>query len=138
MIKPPTKIYAKKTPKKGMGVFASDKISKGESIVVNYCLDLKDEEYPAPKDKPKLLYDYAFVIPRKKKNPNDKSYRVLALGLGSVFNYSADPNADWKDGEHPWTLEWYALKDIDKDEEISINYGKAYWKNVCRIKNIKE
>ena len=131
MIYPSNKIYAKKTKDMGWGVFASEKIIKGDSIDVNYCIEIKDNN-------PKLFYDYAFMCPRKKKDVNDISFRVIPLGLGSVINHSSDPNADWKDGEHKWTLEWYAIKDIEKDEQIFTDYGKSYWKNVCRIKNIKQ
>jgi len=134
---PPTKIYAKQTSNMGLGVFASEKIIKGESIVVNYCIEIKDEEYPKPKNKPLIFYDYAFMCPRTKKNNSDKSYRVVALGFGSVINHSSKPNASWKNGKEEWTLEWYAIKDIEKDDQILSNYGEQYSKYIEKQKKIK-
>jgi SET domain-containing protein len=111
MIVIPTKIEIKESLGKGLGVFAKEKISKGEIIEICPLIKL---DVPHNSD---VLDDYRFYYPKK----NSKEY-VVALGYGSIYNHNNQNNADWRDGK-PMTFEFFATKDIELGEEICTSYG---------------
>lgn len=47
---------------------------------------------------------------------------VVALGFGSIYNHTDNPNAMYKEHEKELTIDFIALRDIQKDEEITVNY----------------
>ncbi len=47
---------------------------------------------------------------------------ALPLGYGSIYNHSYEPNAT-SQTELPDVMEFIAIKDIQPDEEITINYN---------------
>ena len=52
------------------------------------------------------------------------------LGMGSLYNHSDDNNAMWtQDTNIDDSIVIHAIKDINKDEEICVDYGKNYWNN---------
>src|SRR5262245_22152278 len=48
---------------------------------------------------------------------------AIALGYGSLYNHSYKPNARFEFHETEHCLEFIALRDIEPDEEITINYN---------------
>ncbi len=48
---------------------------------------------------------------------------ALALGFGSLYNHSFDPNASYEFREDDGVIEYLALRDIDAGEELTINYN---------------
>ena len=124
-----TKIQVKKSPLHGWGVFATDDIEVGE--VFEECLILK---LPAKVGETNyILVDYTFGYP--KKNPK---HHVLSMGYGSFYNHSNTPNAGWTDDTNKDTFKFYALRKINKGEEILIYYGGAnYWADGKSHYNIK-
>jgi SET domain-containing protein len=53
---------------------------------------------------------------------------VVAWGYGSLYNHSNTPNADWLDIENDMAFKFIAIKSIQPEEEICINYGSSgYW-----------
>ncbi len=97
----------------GRGIFAAMKIKKGETIEVCPVILLKDEE---PNLRKSELYHYYFVW-------GNRPDAAVALGFGSVYNHSDAPNATYKKHIKDKTVEFVALEDIDKNEEITINYN---------------
>lgn len=118
---PPCKLEVKKSPGKGLGVFATEDIKKGEILEDCPVKLLGDELSATP-----VFADYRFNYP---KDVGSKQ-RVLALGLGAVFNHADDNNAYWIN--HPVienVFRFIADKDITRGEEICTSYGSAsYWK----------
>ena len=112
MIQVPTKIEIKESPNKGFGVFAKEKISKGEIIEVCPLIKLDVPHNSS------TLFDYRFYYPKK----GDNRKYVVALGYGSLYNHNNQNNADWRDGK-PMTFEFFALRDIEPGEEICTSYG---------------
>lgn len=51
-----------------------------------------------------------------------KGHVALALGFGSLYNHSYDPNARCVDIA-PRTKRFIAIRDIEADEEITFNYN---------------
>jgi SET domain-containing protein len=119
-IYPSNKIYITESKIHGLGVFAAEKILKDELIEItplyNLGIDVKNPN--------QILTDYRFNWPQG-NNPSDL---VLAFGYGSLYNHSDTYNADWKSNFDNFTFEFYAVRDIEKDEEILVYYGdENYW-----------
>ena len=52
---------------------------------------------------------------------------AVALGDASLFNHDDRPNADWKTDVQNEMMVFHALRDLEPDEEVFIDYGEAYW-----------
>lgn len=108
--KPPTKIEIKESSFGGQGCFATELIKKDE--VIEICKVLQIRSFHA-------LIDYAWFDTRVMT-------RVLALGYGSLYNHSFEPNIQRILYEDVF-FKFKALRDIQKGEEVLVNYGKQYW-----------
>ncbi len=53
----------------------------------------------------------------------DSGHVAIALGYSVLTNHSFEPNAVYKRNFKTKKMEYYALLDIKKDEEITINYN---------------
>lgn len=94
---------------KGRGVFARRVIVEGAEIERVPVLLVPDD---CLHDTP--LKDYAFEWSRGKV--------ALALGYGSLYNHSYEPNAQYFYGG-PLVKVFFAIRDIKAGEEITINYN---------------
>ena len=120
LIFPPKKVYLadSKVSKAGngefipgIGVFAAENIKKGETIEVAPILILEFTDFIDTKWN--LLFEYYFWM---------DDYVVLALGYGSLYNHSENPNIKYKISKEEKTITFTAIRDIKKDEEILFNY----------------
>ena len=113
MSKLASKIYvsSSKIPNSGKGVFATENIRKGEVIEVAPILILEFTDFIDTKWN--KLFEYYFWM---------DDYVALALGYGSLYNHSKEPNAGYKLDQKKETITFSALKDIKKDQEIVFNY----------------
>jgi len=48
---------------------------------------------------------------------------ALALGHASLYNHSYEPNLRYVKRQEHGIIEFYALRDIRRDEELTINYS---------------
>ena len=55
-------------------------------------------------------------------NGEGDEYVAVALGYGSLYNHSYHPNTFYR-RESPDAIEFVALRQIEADEEITINYN---------------
>jgi SET domain-containing protein len=115
-IYPSKKIYIKKSYIKsaGRGVFAHNKIKKGE-IIETCPLILLSENDPASFFGSKLV-SYFFYFGKEKEKI------AIALGFGSIYNHSSKPNAKYAISEKERVIVFTATKDISRNEEITFNY----------------
>jgi SET domain-containing protein len=105
-------ICVRTVPGKGRGVFAKTAIKKGAII----------ERVPI------ILVPIADLV-NGLANPTlnryfyhwDKKHVAVSLGYGSLYNHSFEPNARYIHGKD--VLTYRALRDIEPDEEITINYN---------------
>lgn len=106
-------VYVKKVKGKGRGVFARKPIRKGQII----------EKVPKMLLTPDMIVD-GFRNPSLAKLffVHDPRTLCVCLGFGSIYNHSFEPNAIYKDGPAA-TMIFQALRNIEKDEEICINYN---------------
>ena len=119
-ILPPKKIYVKKSPIHGLGVFAGEKITKDEMIEECPILTLPINQGESSG----LLLDYRFNWPQG----TEWEEQVVGLGFASLYNHSESPNAYWISNYEKRTFNFIASRDIEVDEEIFVWYGDmSYW-----------
>ena len=106
-------IYVKKIVGKGRGVFANRPIRKGMIIERVPVILFPVQEIYTETISTKLA-DYVF-------NWGDDEV-AIALGYGSLYNHSYQPNATYVAGGRQ-TQVYSALRDIESDEEITVNYN---------------
>lgn len=102
-------IEVRNSPKRGRGVFARQAIQSGTVIEEVPILIVTWDEIADSE-----LADYAFVYTSTKS--------AIALGYGSIYNHSFDPNARYDDIGRKKKV-FSAIKDIAKGEEIFVNYN---------------
>ncbi len=103
-------IEVKRVKGKGRGVFARRQIRKGEVIETVPVIVLPGEEVGDGS----ASTDYCFAWGR--------GTVALALGYGSLYNHSYEPNACYEDVGGRTKL-FVAIRDIAAGEEITVNYN---------------
>ncbi|NCN58987.1 SET domain-containing protein-lysine N-methyltransferase [Candidatus Roizmanbacteria bacterium CG22_combo_CG10-13_8_21_14_all_38_20] len=101
----------------GRGVFASQNISKDE--VIELCPIILIDEKEVSDLRKTELHNYYFMWGDDKKNHK----AAICLGFGSLYNHSYAPNALYQKRKDDGTIEFFVIKNIEKDEEISVNYN---------------
>ena len=118
-IKPPHTIEIKESPGKGLGVFATTLIYEGEIIETCHLITL-----PIDHTTGHILTDYRFNWPQGL----NAQEQVIALGYGSLYNHSNNPNARWEDHPEHKAFNFIATQNIFSGEEICVYYGgNEYW-----------
>ncbi len=117
-MQPPRKIYIapSKINSAGRGVFAQEKIASGELIESCPTVALggaKDRQYLRKTN----LVNYYFLW------GEDREQVAICLGWGSVYNHSFSPNAQYEKFMEEERMDFYALRDIQEGEEITVNYN---------------
>ncbi len=115
MFHPPRSVYVKQTRNRGRGVFAACRIAAAEVIEEVPVLVLPTEILWMPQGTAELA-NYVFEWSPGKV--------ALALGYGSLYNHSFDPNAR-VDDRAIRRKRFVAIRDIEPHEEILINYHGA-------------
>lgn len=116
----PNYIKQSKIPEAGNGVFASKFYKKGDVIEECHCL------YDHAKYLSKtIIVDYSWD---ENLNGNHIKYFPVT-GNCNFVNHSDNHNADTKIDIPNKKMQFVALRDIQKGEEIYINYGPGYWMN---------
>ncbi len=103
-------VYVKRIKAKGRGVFAKEPITKGSTIEKVPVLIIPSKEFRGQEETTLGRYVYCWG-----------EDMAVSLGYGSLYNHSYEPNARYEHG--PNTITYIALRDIAKDEEITINYN---------------
>ena len=118
-----SKVYISKSNLKnaGRGVFAAQKIKKGEAIEVCPLIIVPKSDMSNLRES--ILVTYFFYFGKKKER------LAVALGFGSIYNHSYTPNATYKIKVKKKTIDFTAIKDIKKNEEITFNYSFGNPKN---------
>lgn len=116
---PSAKIYIanSKIENAGRGIFATRNIKIGEIIEV--CPIILINEGEVPYIRKTKLHNYYFMWGDEKENHK----AAICLGLGSLYNHSYSPNATYKKHINDELIEFIAITDINKDQEISVNYN---------------
>ncbi len=105
------KIFVKKSPTHGYGVFAGKSIKKNEKIEECYVLISR-------KGGDKALEDYYF---------DAKGKCAIFLGFGSIYNHAEEPNATYTINRTKHIATIKATENIAKGNEILISYGDKWF-----------
>jgi hypothetical protein len=107
----PEKVIVRRSKIHRWGVFARQKIKKYEIIEESpYFFVPSPEIELAPSCVP---YSYEF-------NGNF----IIGMGLCGLYNHSFDPNIEYEVDKINEIMRHYAIKDINIDEELTLNYGE--------------
>ncbi|NTV98234.1 MAG: SET domain-containing protein [Chlorobiaceae bacterium] len=101
----------------GRGAFALQSINRGTVIERCPALEVNDRDIGGE------LLNYVFY-------GLEETTRLVVMGNGMLFNHSSDPNVAYyreETGLGP-ELVLYALRDIEKGEELFYSYGDDWWK----------
>ena len=119
------KIEVKKTENMGLGVFAKEKILKGTVVESCHVIIFNRnifKDFKRTYETDHMLKDYVFYW----KNAE----AAVALGYGSIYNHSNDPNAMWRpsfafssERRDPPRIHFTAIKDIEAGEQIFTHYN---------------
>ncbi len=99
----------------GRGVFAARDITKNEVVEICPILEVHIEDVFVLQESIMMTYYFSFDDAKDMVN--------IALGYGSIYNHSYNPNATYKKDSKEKVLEFKAIKAIKKDEEITVNYN---------------
>ncbi len=105
-------LYVAPSSRGGRGVFTAEELPAGTIIELAYVILLSaDDRQAIHKTK---LHDYYFQW--------DGDRAAIALGYGSLYNHSEEPNATFE-LDYPFEMiRFTALQDIAAGEEITTNY----------------
>ena len=109
----------------GRGVYARCDIRKNE--IIERCPVIEVPKHDMANLKESILVTYFFYLGKRK----DKL--IIALGFGSIYNHSRQPNAVFKAKFRQKILEFIASKAIKKDEEITVNYNYSDQSNITPL-----
>lgn len=111
------KIYISdsRIPKSGRGVFAKVDIKKGE--LIERCPVIEIPKSDVSNLKESALINYYFYY------GTENERLAIALGFGSIYNHSYEPNTTYKKKPAEKVIDFVALQDIKKDDEITVNYN---------------
>jgi len=106
---------------RGRGVFATEKILDGTVIEEAPVIRMpKWEIYREDSRQNPTFSSYCF---RWHRDPmTGEEYTALALGYGSLYNHSANPNAMYV-YKNEDCLSFFTIRDVEEDEEITVNYN---------------
>ena len=65
----------------------------------------------------------------------DDERSIIGLGFCGLYNHSFDPNVEYEIDKINEVMRHYAIKDIDPDEELTLNYGEENVKDFFTDKN---
>ncbi len=100
----------------GRGAFALKNISEGATVERCPALEVTDRDVGGE------LLNYVFY-------GSDEKKRLVAMGNGMLFNHSSTPNVAYYLEETSLGPELviYALRNIERGEELFYNYGEDWW-----------
>ncbi len=107
-------IIVRRTGKKGRGVFALKDFKAGEIVESCPVINITPKER---KRLEKTIFNF-YIYPWRSTRSG-----CLALGYGSIYNHSFNPNADWKQNFKTNSMVYRAIKPIKKGEEVLVNYN---------------
>lgn len=105
--------------KKGRGAFAKKDIKKDTLIDIAYVVPIPNSEYK--KIKKTILYNYCYIWEDPKYLPEFKN--AITLSVSQFINHSYNPNIKYLYDYKKCAIEFYAVRDIYEDEELTVNYN---------------
>jgi hypothetical protein len=107
------------SPKKGRGVVAKKIIKKYTVVEVANVVLIPNNDYDLIQDTILYHYIYEWSDP---KNKGEKT-NAIAFSVCQFFNHSYTPNLKYTYDYKNTNIEFLAIKDILKGEELTVNYN---------------
>lgn len=107
------------SPKKGRGVVAKKIIKKNTVVELANVVAIPNNDYDSIQDT--ILYHYIYEWDDP-KNKGEKT-NAIAFSICQFFNHSYSPNLKYFYDYENSTIEFVAIKDISKGEELTVNYN---------------
>lgn len=104
---------------KGRGAFARKSIKKGTLVDVAHVVLIPNKDYR--KIKRTYLYNYCYIWEDPKYKPAFKN--AITLSVSQFINHSYTPNLKYLYDYDNRAIEFSAIKDIQKGEELTVNYN---------------
>jgi uncharacterized protein len=108
-------IYCAGSELHGKGVFAAKQIEEGE--IIEICPVILFPKAQLAHIRQTVLDDYYFDW------GDDGEWFAFALGYGSLYNHTYEPNAEYGMDFEAETIDIYCIRTIEAGEEILINYN---------------
>ena len=105
----------------GRGVYAARNIKKDE--LIEKCPIIEIPKHDLANLKESILTTYFFFFGKNKEE------LLVALGFGSIYNHAYTSNARYIIKPQDATIDFVALKEIKKGQEITVNYSQGNQKN---------
>ena len=105
--------------KKGRGAFAKKNIKKNTIIDKAHIVLIPNDHYDVIQDT--ILYDYIFAWDDPKHNGEYQC--VIAMSISQFINHSYKPNVKYEYDYGEQTIDFVAIRDIVKGEELLMNYN---------------
>ncbi len=103
---------------KGKGLFAKKYIRKGTIIEKAHVILIPNKDYEHIQDT--CIYNYIFTW----EDPQyPESTNALAMGICQFINHSYQPNLIYLYDYEEQTIEFKAIRNIAKGEELTVNYN---------------
>lgn len=99
----------------GRGIYTAEPIEKDTLIEICPMLVLPEKDFDAIHGS--ALHDYYFLW------GEETNQCAIALGFGSLYNHSYEPNARYLIDYDEETIEIYTRRLINAGEEITVNYN---------------
>ncbi len=99
----------------GRGVFTELRLEEGDLIEICPAIVLSADDLERIHQTG--LHDYYFLW------GEDQKSCALALGYGSLYNHSFEPNARYLIDYEQNTIDFYCIREILPGEEITVNYN---------------
>ncbi|MDP3941633.1 MAG: SET domain-containing protein-lysine N-methyltransferase [bacterium] len=117
------KVYVSqsKIPNAGRGVFARVAIKNGE--IIESCPVIEIPDHDASYVNESMLVTYIYYLGKRKER------LMIALGFGSIYNHTDNPNAKYHERYKEKIIDFIAVKEIKKNEEITVNYSQGNQKD---------
>ena len=132
----PGNLFVARTSDRGRGVFTNADIQEG--AVIELCPVIVFGKKDRMQIDGTFLYEYYFEWGKR----GNKG--AIALGFGSIYNHSYQPNARYEPDFDLHVLEFIAIRDIAAGEEITTNYNydpeddSLVWWEKQRVKEKKQ
>jgi len=105
--------------KKGKGLFAKDRIPKGEVIDIAHIILISNNDWNLIDNT--VLSNYSFEWDDPKSIGEYES--AISLSVSQLINHSYDPNVKYIYNYKNKCITYTTLRDISKGEEITVNYN---------------
>ncbi len=105
--------------KKGRGAFAKKPIKNGTIIDIAYVVPIPNKDYK--KIYKTILYNYCYIWEDPEYMPAFRN--AITLSVSQFINHSFEPNVKYLYDYESKAIEFSAIKDISKGEEILVNYN---------------